>query len=592
MLVELEIRDLAVVDHAHVTFAPGLTAITGETGAGKSLIIDALQLLLGGRADATLIRAGAEATYVEGVFDFSDRGLPERLRELLAEAGIDAEDGTLILSRELTAGPRPRSAARINGRAVVQSTLAAVGDLLVDVHGQGEHVALLAPTRHAEFLDRFTGTLDQQRMLAETVTRLRAIRAELDRLDADERERIRREDRLRFERDEIANARLRPDEEETLKSERALLANAERLAELAEAAIAALQGGGRGGAAVDALGRAADALAELANLDPRQRETAAMVAALQEQTADLARDLRAYREAIEHDPRRLAHIEERLALIATLKRKYGSTVAEVIAYGERAARELEALANAESERERLREEETALSAAIADQARALSAAREAGAVRLVTAVRAELAELGLQQARFAVQFTRRPASDGVALDLPIAVIVEDEPRIAEQGTGGPLAVESGGAERVEFLVTLNPGEPLRPLARVASGGETSRLMLALETVLGDAAGVPTMVFDEIEQGLGGRSGGIVGAKLAALARSRQVICITHLPQIAARAERHLVVSKEVSGGRTHTSVRLVRGEERQRELAAMFGSVTEATLHSAAELLAAAGSVG
>src|SRR5579875_2529368 len=552
MLVELEIRDLAVVDHAHVTFAPGLTAITGETGAGKSLIIDALQLLLGGRADATLIRAGAEATYVEGVFDFSDRGLPERLRELLAEAGINAEDGTLILSRELTAGPRPRSAARINGRAVVQSTLAAVGDLLVDVHGQGE----------------------------------------LDRLDADERERIRREDRLRFERDEIANARLRPDEEETLKSERALLANAERLAELAEAAIAALQGGGRGGAAVDALGRAADALAELANLDPRQRETAAMVAALQEQTADLARDLRAYREAIEHDPRRLAHIEERLALIATLKRKYGSTVAEVIAYGERAARELEALANAESERERLREEETALSAAIADQARALSAAREAGAVRLVTAVRAELAELGLQQARFAVQFTRRPVSDGVALDLPIAVIVEDEPRIAEQGTGGPLAVESGGAERVEFLVTLNPGEPLRPLARVASGGETSRLMLALETVLGDAAGVPTMVFDEIEQGLGGRSGGIVGAKLAALARSRQVICITHLPQIAARAERHLVVSKEVSGGRTHTSVRLVRGEERQRELGAMFGSVTEATLHSAAELLAAAGSVG
>lgn len=592
MLVELDIRDLAVVDRARVSFAPGLTAITGETGAGKSLIIDALQLLLGGRADPTLIRAGAEAASVEGIFDFGDSGIPERLRELLAEAGIDAEDGTLILSRELTAGPRPRSAARINGRAVVQSTLAAVGDLLVDVHGQGEHVALLAPARHAEFLDRFAGTLDQQRALAEAVARLRAVRAELERLDADERERIRREDRLRFERDEIAAARLRPDEEEALKSERALLANAERLAELAEAAIAALQGGGRGSAAVDALGRAADALAELADLDPRQRETAAAIAALQEQAADLARDLRAYRDAIEHDPRRLAQIEERLALIASLKRKYGSTIAEVIAYGERAERELEALANAESERERLREEEAALVATIAEQARTLSAARAAGAVRLVAAVRTELAELGLRQARFAVQFTRRPAANGLDLGLPAATIVEDEPCAVEEAPAGPLTVESGGAERIEFLVTLNPGEPLRPLARVASGGETSRLMLALETVLGDAAGVPTMVFDEIEQGLGGRSGGIVGAKLAALARSRQVICITHLPQIAARAERHLVVSKEVADGRTRTSIRLVRGEERQRELAAMFGAVTEATLHSAAELLAAAGSVG
>jgi DNA repair protein RecN (Recombination protein N) len=592
MLVELDIRDLAVVDQARVSFAPGLTAITGETGAGKSLIIDALQLLLGGRADSTLIRAGAEAASVEGTFDFGDRGLPERLRELLAEAGIDAEDGMLILSRELTAGPRPRSAARINGRAVVQSTLAAVGDLLVDVHGQGEHVALLAPARHAEFLDRFAGTLDQQRALAEAVTRLRAVRAELERLNADERERIRREDRLRFERDEIAAARLRPDEEEALKSERALLANAERLAELAEAAIAALQGGGRGGAAVDALGHAADALAELANLDPRQRETAAAISALQEQAADLARDLRAYRDAIEHDPRRLGQIEERLALIAMLKRKYGSTIAEVIAYGERAERELEALANAESERERLGEEEAALAAAIRERARALSAAREAGAIRLVAAVRAELAELGLRQARFAVQFTRRPAANGLDLGLPAATIVEDEPRVVAEAPAGPLAVEGGGAERVEFLVTLNPGEPLRPLARVASGGETSRLMLALETVLGDAAGIPTMVFDEIEQGLGGRSGGIVGAKLAALARSRQVICITHLPQVAACAERHLVVSKEVLEGRTRTAVRLVRGEERQRELAAMFGAVTEATLHSAAELLAAAGSVG
>ncbi len=585
MLVELDIRDLAITEHVRVAFGPGLTAITGETGAGKSLIIDALQLLLGGRADATLVRSGATTARVEGVFDLGNSAPPEPLQALLDDAGIETDDGTLIVSREISAGTR-RASTRVNGRAVVQATLSALGEQLVDIHGQGEHVQLLASARHLALLDRFAGALPLRHALTEPLSRLRAVRTEMTRSLADERERARREERLRYERDEIAAAELRPDEEEELRAERGLLTNAERLAELADAATASLQGGARGGSAVDALGRAADVIAELAELDPRLAEDAATAAALQEQAADLGRSLRAYREAIEHNPRRLAQVEERLLLINNLQRKYGATLAEVIAYGEQAARELEELAGGEERRAALRDEEAALLREIAGCAAALSTARVEGALRLVDAVRGELRDLGLPHARFAVQFVRRAGADGVPLALPALAEVENAIE-AQAPEIEPLFCDANGVERIEFLVTLNPGEPLRPLARVASGGETSRLMLALETVLGDAADVATMVFDEIEQGIGGRSGGVIGAKLAALAETRQVICITHLPQIAARARDHLVVSKDVAGGRTRTAVHPAQGEERVRELAAMLGGVSAANLRSATELLAA-----
>jgi DNA repair protein RecN (Recombination protein N) len=585
VLVELDIRDLAITEHVRVAFGPGLTAITGETGAGKSLIIDALQLLLGGRADPALVRAGADSARVEGVFDLGAQPLPEPLRSVLGEVGVEPDDGTLIVSREIAAGPRSRATGRINGRAVVQSALAAIGAQLVEIHGQGEHVQLLATARHAVLLDRFAGALPQKAALARPLSKLRELRAELTRLQSDERERARREERLRFELAEISGAELRPEEEDELQAERLLLGNAERLAELADAGHAALQGGARGGSAVDALGRASEALAELAELDPRLAEDALTASTLQEQAIDLARTLRSYRESVEHNPRRLTQVEERLTLLATLQRKYGATLAEVIAYGAEIAGELATLESSEERRAELLEQERALMAEAADRAAELSAVRVVGALRLVGAVRAELLDLGLPHARFAVQFSRRAANDGLPCDLPLALLVEDTVETTDNGRAARLVCDAGGVDRIEFLVTLNPGEPLRPLARVASGGETSRLMLALETVLGDAADVATMIFDEIEQGIGGRSGGVVGAKLAALGESRQVVCITHLPQIAARAQQHLVVSKAVAGERTRTAVLPVEGEARTRELAAMLGGETPANLDSANDLL-------
>jgi len=591
VLLELDIKDFAIAEHVRVPLGPGLTVITGETGAGKSIIIDALQLLLGGRADATTVRAGAPAAHVEGVFSLNEAALDQALREQLDEAGIVLDDEALIVSRDVATEGRARSAARVNGRAVVQTLLAALGSRLVDIHGQTDHVSLLQPPTHIELLDRFGGQAELRRAFAEPAARLRGVRGEIARLVSDERERVRRQERLRFEAEEIAAAQLRPDEEEEIRAERQLLANAEQLAELAEAAHAALVGGGRGAAAIDSLGRAAELLGQLAALDERLNDDAATAAALQEQAADLARTLRAYRDAVEFNPARLEAVEERLTLLNTLKRKYGATIPAVIAYGEEAARELAELEGSEERVEALRDEEQRLLVTLSERAQALSAAREQAAQRLVQAVEGELDDLRMAGARFAVRFTRRPASEGLPCALSLEAVIQHGEH-GEHGAGEagapaaePLAFDQSGVDRVEFLVSLNPGEPLRPLARVASGGETSRLMLALKSVLGDADAVPTLVFDEIEAGLGGRSAGVVAQKLAALAQNHQVICISHLPQIAAAAATHLVAAKQVSGGRTRATLTAISGEARVQELAAMLGGATPANLASARELL-------
>jgi DNA repair protein RecN (Recombination protein N) len=584
MLDELDIRNFAVAEHVRLRFAPGFNAITGETGAGKSLIIDALALLLGGRADPEVVRAGAGAARVEGVFRV-DPGADEALAETLSEVGIEPEDGLLIISREV---PRQgRSVARVNGRAVVQSALAALGRRLVDIHGQEDQLSVLRPAEHLGHLDRFAGLEAERVAVTALVAELREVRAAIRRLTEDERERARRQDRLAYEVQEIDAARLRPDEEEELRAERQLLVSAEELARLSEAAHTALTGGGRSASAADALGLAADALAQLARIDPRMAETAALAEALQSQVYDLARELRAYREGVEYNPRRLERIEERLALIAALKRKYGATLAEVLAYAERARAELAELTLGEERLEELREREEALRARLATAAERLSHARRRAACRLAEAVQTEIAELNLAGGRFAVRFERREDPEGVPVALPLTEVVASGTEPAPAGATA-VAFDRSGVDRVEFYVSLNPGEPLRPLAKVASGGETARLMLALKTVLGAADAVPTLVFDEVDVGIGGRSGRVVGEKLAALGRHHQVICITHLPQVAALAERHLAVAKRVDGGRTFTEVRELNGEERRRELAAMLGGVSAAHLAAADEMLAAA----
>ncbi|MGD9894004.1 MAG: DNA repair protein RecN [Dehalococcoidia bacterium] len=586
MLQELDIRNVAVAEHVRLTLGDGFIALTGETGAGKSIVIDALAMLLGGPTDTNAVRAGADRARIEGVFQLPTEP-DEAVLSALEEAGIEPEDGVLIVSREVPA--QGRSVARINGRAVVQATLRAIGARLVDIHGQEDQLSIFRTAEHLGYLDRYGHHSAERAAVASMAGELRSLRAELRRLTDDARERARRQDRLRFEVDEIESADLTLGEEDDLRAERQLLANAEELGRLAEASYAALVEGEDGASAVDALGVAASALSQLGALDPRHGALAEQAEALQSQATELAREVRAYRDEVEADPDRLQQIEERLTLLTALKRKYGQSIEEVLAYAERAVADLEALDTSEERAEGLAAEIEAVAGRLAAAARHLSELRRATAARLSAEVEREIAGLGLRGGRFAVHFARPASDDGVATELP-----EEELIGPEGGAGdGPerqAAFDRTGIDRVEFYVSLNPGEPLRPLARVASGGESARLMLALKTILGAADSVPTLVFDEVDVGIGGRSGQVVGEKLAALGTHHQVLCITHLPQVAARAGQHLAVSKFDDGQRTFTEIRELDSTERVQELAAMLGGVTEPNLRSAEAMLGSEGS--
>ena len=584
MLEELDIRNFAIAEHVRLHFDPGFTAITGETGAGKSIIIDALDILLGGRPGGEVVRTGAQAARIEGIFSLPEQD--DDLRGALAEAGIEPEDGLLIVSRELPAGGR--SSARINGHAVVQSTLANLGSRLVDIHSQTEHLAILRPAEHIHYLDRYAGVVGARARLAETVTEVRSLRVESERLQASDRERTRRQERLSYEIQEIDAAELVSDEEEDLRRERGRLANAEQIVQLASSAYAAIEGEAHAPGAADALGIAAGLVAQLAQLDESLSAEALQVEALQSQAADLARTLRAYQEEIEFNPERLQQIEERLAVLSGLKRKYGGTVEEVLVYADAARHELNELSTAEERLVDLSARETIALDRLATEALDLSLRRRDAAGRLSKAVERELADLGLARGRFAVRFELRDDPLGVPLSLPPSEAVPSPLElIPGEASTKPrrVAFDRTGVDRVEFLVSLNPGEPPRPLARVASGGETSRLMLALKTILGAADAVPTLVFDEVDAGVGGRSGRIVGDKLAALATHHQVICITHLAQIAALASLHLTIAKDVRGERASVVAQELNGDERIEEVAAMLGGATAANRASAREML-------
>ncbi len=608
MLTELRIRDLAIIEALDLTFGPGFNVLTGETGAGKSIIIDAVNLLLGDRASQEVIRAGAERTEVEGVFQLAP-GTVARLAPILAEHGLegDAAD-VLVLAREVRASGR--SVGRVNGRAVSSALLGEIGGLLVEVHGQGEHMALLREREHIGLLDRYAGLHDQVAEVAALVRQVRSLRRELEGLRQDERERARRIDLLTYQVQEIRAARLREGELEELEGERRRLSNAEQLAQLSAEALRLLQESeGEGAAILDALGGVEQALGRLARIDasvsPQVEQLEQAVALLD----DLARELGRYRDEIEFNPRRLAQVEERLHLIRSLQRKYGDTIGEVLAYGERAAAELETITHAGERIAGLEAEETRLLAQLGRQAAALSAARRAAAERLARAIEAELADLQMARARFGVQIAWTADDHGAPVEADAAAAAGELP--------GRYAFDATGLDAVTFLVSANPGEPLRPLAKVASGGETSRLMLALKTVLGRADETPTLIFDEIDQGIGGRVGATVGKKLWGLTRggkadvkrqtseanqedqstdqqiapdasrtyAHQVLCITHLPQLAAYGDVHFHVSKHVIGERTITRVERLTGDARVTELARMLGADTEAGRASVAEMM-------
>lgn len=616
MLQELGIRNFALLEDVRVPFGPGFNVLTGETGAGKSILIDAIGRVLGGRASPEDIRTGAEHARIEAVFDLPQRATAPALHALLEEIGLlgsaageaerDAE--ALILSRDLSR--TGRSIARINGRAVPVTVQAQVGQHLVDVHGQHEHFSLLRPEVQLDLLDRFGGLLPLRDQVAAVVRELRSGRSVLKQLRVDERELARRVDLLHFQVEEIRAARLQPGEDAELDRERLLLMNAERLAQLSGQLYALLAGGSdEQRSALDLLGMAARELASLAQIDAVATEQERALAEAVAQVEEVARYFRAYLEGVEFDPQRLAAIEDRVDLLRNLKRKYGDTLAAVVAFGEQAAAELEQLANREQRAAELEAREVELVAEAAGRATQLSLARRAAGDRLATLVQRQLADLNLKAA-FEVALLQVPDSDGLPLteqchgSTLMGAKVQPPAPSAQHGspnagatapyhgttarTAPGVRFDESGIDQVEFRIAPNPGEPLKPVARIASGGELSRILLALKSILSDVDYAPTLIFDEIDVGIGGRGAEVVAEKLYRIAARHQVLCVTHLPQIAAFGDRHYFIAKQERDGRTVTEVRPLSDPERVEELAQMLGGSTMAALSRANELLSRA----
>jgi DNA repair protein RecN (Recombination protein N) len=565
MLTELRIENFAIIESLVLEMGDGLVTFTGETGAGKSILVDAVETLLGVRADTSLIRAGDERASVEGSFSIREEIRPQVHAILEREELLDAPE-YVIMQREFRR--EGRNVARVNGRVSTLAVVRELGELLIDLHGQSEHLSLLRVPSHRNLLDRYASLEADLADYQQSYSQIQDIRAELTALRQSEQDSAKRVELLSFQVEEINAAKYQPEEEASLKEERTRLANAEALAENVNLALAALdEGEGASASAGDRLGEALDALRSLAKVDESQSKLESRAQTLFDEMTDLARDLRAYLEEIEFNPTRLEEVEERLTLLQSFKRKYGEDIPAILAYAEKAAKDLDNITHAEERLAKLASDEGKLLAELAVKASALSAKRHAAADDLGKAIENELNELRMESARFGVDFRSREDTQGLPID------------------GKLLAFDSNGYETVEFMVAPNPGEGLKPLVKIASGGETARLMLAMKNVLARADQTPTLIFDEIDQGIGGRVGAVVGEKLWRLARRHQVLCVTHLPQLAAYGDQHFKVEKVVEDGRTITRVVNLTDEPRLLELATMLGSISDGTLQSANELL-------
>jgi len=564
MILEIHVRNVALIQELTWVPGAGLTVMTGETGAGKSILLGAFSLLLGERASAEVIRAGCESAAVEALFD---TGRLPNLAAWLESHGLPpCPDQTLVLKREISRGGRGK--CYVNGSLTTLSLLQELGQELVDLHGQHEHQSLLVRSRQRDLLDAWAGLLAARDAVAAGHARLQASREARERLSWDEAERMRRLDVLNFQIEEIDGAAVTAGEMDGLQEERGRLANAERLVGTVESALDTLHRSEQA-AVRDGLAVTADALAGLARFDSRLAELADRLRGAEAQVADVVDLLSEYASDFEADPARLEAVEERLDLLHKLQRKYGDSEEAILAFREKAAAEREGLAHQDEELERLAREEAALTADLEQAARKLSSARQQAGQRLARRLETELKQLGFARAAFEVRVGPREDPEGwLAWD------------------GRRYRCTSSGVDEVEFFISPNPGEEPKPVAKIASGGELSRIMLALKVVAA-AEGVPTMIFDEIDAGIGGVTADAVGRKLAELAASRQVVVITHLPQITRFAQRHFQVAKSVEQGRTVTAVRELNGEDRVQELARLMAGerITETALQHARELI-------
>ncbi len=553
MLTELEIKNVAIIERVNIEFGPGFNVMTGETGAGKSILIDSINMALGGRTAKDLIRSGADHAFAQAVFEVSGEA-----EEKLAELEIETEDGLIILSRKITAAGK--STCRVNGRVIPLSVAREIGELLLTIHGQLDNQALLVPSRHRGFVDEFAGNAAEREAYAEKFIKYTDLTAEYDELTRAETDKEHRVEMLKFRVSEIEAAALRPDEEDELNARFEFLENAEKILNGVYEAYSSLYGDENASSAYDMLIDASRALEDAAEHDERLRGYSETVSSAVADIDDVTRELKSYIDHAEFEPGEIDAVQERLALISDMKRKFGcADVPEIIAYGESCKKELETIENLESRLEEMRarietaKEETERAADI------LTESRREASVRLSQMIMKELSELDMGRVVFAVDIK-------------------------------PSDFTINGGDSIEFLISANPGEDLKPLSKIASGGEMSRIMLAIKSVLSKGDIVDTLIFDEIDTGVSGRAAQRISEKICKISREKQVLCITHLAQIASMGDSHYLIEKSSSDSETTTKVRLLGESERKDELSRIIGgvSVTDTTRRAAAEMLAQA----
>ncbi|MFV1952104.1 MAG: DNA repair protein RecN [Nitrospinota bacterium] len=563
MLQELHIRNVAIIDEIGVEFCPGLNILTGETGAGKSIIIGALGLILGEKTDVSVIRTGEDSAYVEAMFDLSKE---DGIRKKIEELGIDMSDGEMIIKRTIFCSGKGRS--YINGNMITLSILREIGNSLVDIHGQHDHQRLLHPENHVWLLDSYAGITHLRKKFSEMFISLQDMTKELEKLVRKERESIQREDLILFQITEIDNANLLPEKEEGLKRERDILLNAERLYSVTRKGYDLLYSSE--GSIIERLNEVIKDITGIVEIDNSLKISVEEGRSAIFQLEDIASGLRDYSENIEADPERLGQIEDRLSETDRLKRKYGQSIKEILDFRKKIETELQDISHSAERNKKLQSGIKDIKERLKDLAIKLTRKREDAAKRLQSDIVRELHELNMAGVIFRVNFTYETDEKG---------FVEYE--------GKMVRLNPYGIGSIEFRFSPNPGEEEKSLSKIASGGELSRVMLAIKNILSKLDNVPTLIFDEVDSGIGGQVADMVGIKLKNISKARQVFCITHLPGIASRAETHFRIEKEIVNKRTQTKIKKLNIDERIEEIARMLGgkAITKTTREHAREIL-------
>lgn len=554
MLNQLSIKNVAVIDALDVEFHGGVSVLTGETGAGKSIIIDSINMILGDRANKELVRYGTDKAVVQAVFD-----APEEVREILEENGIDDDGEQLVITRQLT--KEGKSVARINGIVVTLNVLREISDRLINIHGQHDNQALLTPAKHVGFLDAYAENEEYICKYKAILSNKRKTEKKLASLEMDEQEKLRKIDLLEYQVNEIKKASLEEGEEENLKEQREIYENAEQITSAADEAYQNIYGGDDIQSAYDGISIAADALSAVSDVNPQLGAMYEVLNGIKYSLEDTAHELKEFGDSIEFDEQTLNDIEERLDTISKLKRKYGGSIGEILEYLKKAESELKDIRLSDEKTAELKTELERITSELGGQGEVISKRRKEAALKLEKGIEEALHELNMEKARFRVEIE----------------------------TGDEFY--DNGMDKAEFLISANPGEPLKPLVKIASGGELSRVMLAIKSILADTDGVDTLIFDEIDTGVSGKAAMSIARKLSQIGKTKQVICITHLPQLTAAADNHYLIKKDTDGDMARTTLTELDENGREEELARIIdgGTVTELALSHSREMLRNAG---